>query len=108
MKWPILITLRIFNDRNEIITRLDEDGFWVRYDIRKKRPNRSTLVVYDQTDSEVLHIEMLNSKTVSIEGKFRHPKTMPITITKDQILTGGKAISRMRIGEFAEADIAVQ
>jgi len=104
-----VVTLRMLNDRNEIIARIDEDGFWVRNDIRKKRPNRSTLVVYDQTDTEVLYIEMLNSETVSILGQFRHPKTGPIIIDRDRISMGGNAFSSICFGEvIGGPDLAIQ
>jgi hypothetical protein len=102
-------TLRIFNDRNEIIARIDEDGFWVRYGIRKKRPSRSTLVVYDQTDAEVLYIEMINPETVSILGRFLHPKTGPLIIDKDRILAGGNTFSAFCFGEvMGGPDIAIK
>ncbi len=73
----IIRTLRVFDDRNDIIARMDEDGFWVQNTNRKKRPNQSTLIVYDHNDQEALKIRFLNPKAVLIKGIFRHPKINP-------------------------------
>jgi hypothetical protein len=70
----VVTVLRIFDDRNDIIARIDEDGFWVQNAIRKKRPNPSILVVYDHSDTEVLRIQFLNSRAISVQGVFRHAK----------------------------------
>ena len=57
----VVTTLRIFDDRNNIIARIDEDGFWVENSSRKKRPDASTLVVYDHNDTEVLNVKFLRA-----------------------------------------------
>ncbi len=41
-----------FRQRN--ITHIDEKGLWVDPSARKSRPDRSTLIVYDHDDAEVL------------------------------------------------------
>lgn len=68
----IVTIIRIFDDRNNIIARLDEDGFWVEPNARMKRPDKSTLVVFDHNDHEVLRIRYANRLTVCITGIFRH------------------------------------
>jgi hypothetical protein len=65
----IISTLKIFDDRNNIIARSDaDDGLWVENSTRKKRPDKSTLIVYDHTDKEVLRLVFLNSSAISITG----------------------------------------
>jgi hypothetical protein len=74
----VITLLKVFDDRNDVIARIDEDGFWVQNNVRKKRPDESTLVVFDHTDTEVLRIQYLNSRAISVQGLFRHPKISPI------------------------------
>jgi hypothetical protein len=84
-----ITALKIFDDRGDIIARIDQDGRWVRSDTRYKRPDPSTLIVYDHYDVEVLNIKFLNSKALSLTGIFRHPKSSNITTITDQYMTAG-------------------
>jgi hypothetical protein len=88
----VVSILKIFDDRNNIIARVDaEDGFWVENSTRKKRPNPSTLVVYDHSDVEVLRMVFLNPTTLSITGIFRHPQiAKPVVVTPEYIDVIGK------------------
>src|SRR6202012_5128959 len=67
----------MFDDRNDIIARIDKDGFWVQNNVRKKRPDECTLVVFDPSATEVLRLQYLNPKAISVQGLFRHPKMGP-------------------------------
>jgi hypothetical protein len=104
----VVTVLRVFDDRDDIIARIDEDGFWVKNTTRKKRPDPSTLVVYDHSDTEVLRIQFLNSRAISIEGIFRHSKLNPryFIITKDRAvqMPNNNSISRSKFAEMG-ADI---
>jgi hypothetical protein len=77
--------LKVFDDRNNIIARIDaEDCLWVDNSTRSKRPNKSTLVVFDHSDVEVLRLVFLNPKAISVTGIFRHPKIRrPIIVTSE-------------------------
>jgi hypothetical protein len=89
--------LRIFDNRGNIIARIDEDGFWIDLSSRKKRPNRSTLVVYDHNDSEVLRVHFLNRQTVSISGIFRKPgSNIILKITSDAVETIGSSFHAIK------------
>lgn len=80
----VVTSLKVFDDRNDRIARIDEDGFWVQNNTFKKRPNEHTLVVYDHNDDEVLRIEFINPRVISVTGIFRHPKMQRyFEITKD-------------------------
>jgi len=78
--------LRIFDESKKIIARIDEDGFWVASDVRRQKPNRSTLVVYDGADQQALKIEFLNPNTLYIEGISRDRRGVMVQITADQLI----------------------
>jgi hypothetical protein len=62
--------LKVFDTRNDIIARIDDTGFWVSPGSRKSRPDKSTLIVFDNRDTEVLNVRYLNKTTLSILGSF--------------------------------------
>jgi hypothetical protein len=105
----IITVLKIFDDRNNIIARVDsEDGFWVENSTRKKRPDDSTLVVYDHSDQEVLRLVFLNPGAVSVTGIFRHPRVrMPIIITSKYMEVNGTRITNTTLGA-GNTDIRVE
>ena len=84
--------LRIFDDRGNIIARIDEEGFWVAPDMRREKPNRSTLVVHDRADQQALKVELLNSKTLYVEGVFRDRRGRIVRITADELILPGNNI----------------
>lgn len=79
--------LRVYDDRSNIIVRIDENSFWVDTGVRKKRPDKSTLKIYDHNDDEVLNIRFQNTHVVSILGIFRYLGRI-IRITPDLIQVG--------------------
>jgi hypothetical protein len=97
----VVSTLKIFDDRNNIIARVDaQDGFWVENSTRKKRPDPSTLVVYDHSDVEVLRMIFLNPTTLSLTGTFRHAGILrPVVVTQDYLdVAGGVRMSKSIMG----------
>ena len=78
--------LRIFDDRGSIMARIDKDGFWVAPDVRRQKPNRSTLVVYDRADQQALKVELLNSNTLYVEGIFRDRRGTVVQVTPSQLI----------------------
>lgn len=58
----IINVLRIYDDHTNIIARIDSDGFWTDPGIRRKKVDKSTLVVYDRADNEVLRAEFINPR----------------------------------------------
>jgi len=95
----VLRVLRIFDDSNRIIARIDEDGFWVEPYTRSKRPDRSTLVIYDRTDTEVLRVSLLNRRAVEITGVFRSEGSQTMVVTPDSIRVGTTTLRRCVSGE---------
>jgi hypothetical protein len=96
--------LRIFDDRGNIMARIDEDGFWVAPDVRRQKPNRSTLVVYDRADQQAVKVEFLNSKTLYVEGIFRDRRGAVVQITPSQLILPGN--NTMSHGCFGGGNIA--
>jgi hypothetical protein len=83
-----ILLLRIYDDRNNIIARIDGNEFWVGVGIRKKHPDRSTLKIYDHNDDEVLNIRYQNPHAVSILGIFRYLGRV-VTVTPTLMQVGG-------------------
>lgn len=63
--------LRIFDDRDDIIARVENNRLEVLGGARKTREDRSTLVVYDHADTQVLRLRLLNEHALSVRGIFR-------------------------------------
>lgn len=106
----IVSVLKIFDDRNNIIARIDaEDGFWVGNSTRKKRPNPSSLVVYDHSDKEALRIVFLNRHALSITGIFRHEHiTIPVIVTPEFMSINGGKMSGSAMGENNRGEISIE
>lgn len=102
----VITTLKIFDDRNNIIARIDEDGPWIDPSARKKRPNKSTLLVFDHNDKEVLNIKFINERAIQIEGIFRNSEIQrPVIITNDYMqVNNGKVMGNV----FANITTAIQ
>jgi hypothetical protein len=103
----VVTTLRIFDDRHDLIARVDEGEFWVANSNRYKRPDRHTLVVYDRTDSEVLRIMFLNQRAIAITGVFRSASTPAVVrVTPTTVKLGPMTLSATVMGE-AGADLVI-
>lgn len=96
----IIKLLRIFDDRNNIIARIDgKNGFWVDPSSRRERPNPSTLIVYDHNDDQVLNIKFLNPKTLRILGTFRRGRIPPVILSENYVALGGGRLVSLVLGE---------
>jgi hypothetical protein len=67
-----IVTLRLYDDRGDIISRIDENDFWIAPTLRKKHPDKSTLIIFDHNDDEVLHIRFQNPHALYVLGMFRY------------------------------------
>jgi hypothetical protein len=85
-----IAVLRIYNSENKIIARIDKDGFWVNPGVRKKWPDKSTLIVFDEQDKEVANIKYLNDRTLMVQGYFRHPRSPVVQIDASRIFYPAK------------------
>jgi hypothetical protein len=70
----VISILQIYDQAGRVIVHVDRNGFWVAPSAaRAIRPDPSTLIVYDNTDTEILNLRVLNAKTITLTGIFRHP-----------------------------------
>lgn len=90
----LLSLLRIFDEQGNNIARIEPDGtFWSHPNVRRVRPDWSTLIVYDPHDDEALYLKFINKNTISIRGIFRSNGRQPVVITDTAIKMGGINIS---------------
>lgn len=101
----VIDILRIFDDHGNIIAKIDSGGFWVEPGIQRKKPDRSTLLVYDRNDDEVLRVEFLNPRALSVQGIFRTRTGVTVRITSDALLLPG---GRHRQGCFGNVHTAIK
>lgn len=83
-----IVLLRIYDDRGLIIAKIENNEFTVLNGAQKKSPDKSTLIVYDHLDHEVLKFHYINENALSILGTFRYPGVSPIRMTKENSLLG--------------------
>jgi len=72
----IVKTLKIFDEHRTCIVKIEDNVIWVSPSIPSKpRPNRHTLIVNDFRDREVLNLQFLNPRVLSLTCVMRHPDT---------------------------------
>jgi hypothetical protein len=95
--------LRVFDDRNDIIARVEKGKFWVKPGNRvERRPDASTLVVFDHNDSEALRLDFVNRTTLVVRGVLRATEPR-IVIGEDGAEIGGIQMRGCVIGNCAVA-----
>jgi len=63
-------------------------------DICVKRPDLSTLVIYDRsTEEERLYVHYLNPHAVELRGLFRYPNSPPVEITEAIMRMGSNSVT---------------
>jgi hypothetical protein len=78
--------LRVFDDLGNIITRFDlDEPFWIDSNLRRKRPNSHTLIVYDDKDNEAIKLYLVNNRTLLVTGIFRRPGVKTLYVRDDGI-----------------------
>jgi hypothetical protein len=72
--------------------------------LRALRPDRSTFLVLDRFDKEVLYVRYLNRRAVRIRGRFLCGEAPQAIIRDDMILIGGVRIGGVFIGQRSIRD----
>jgi hypothetical protein len=67
--------------------------------LRASRPDRSTFLLLDRFDKEVLYVRYLNPNAVRIRGRFLCGMSPQAVIRDDAILVGGVRISGAFLGQ---------
>jgi hypothetical protein len=87
----------IFNEDGKLVAHIEKNEFNLssgKYSYAR-RPDRSTLIVYDEQGQEALWVRYLNPTTVQIRGVFTCPMSQrSLRVTSDQIIGGGMIIDR--------------
>jgi hypothetical protein len=92
IKDNLYISAKIFSYDSKILAEIRDNIFYINPNnyFRIERPNKHTLVVYDQQSRKVLDIYFINSKSVKILGIFNIPNRIPIVIEEEkQKIEGG-------------------
>ncbi len=104
----VVSILRIFDDNNNIVARIEYNGFWIAGSTRKKRPNKSQLVVYDHNDDEVLNIKMINKNSITLAGIFRKEGCTPVLINENYLDIGYMKLKENIYSRSINADIFIR
>jgi hypothetical protein len=105
----ILLSVKLFDNRNKIIAELVDNEWFINPNnyFRKKRPNKSQLVIYDQSSAEVLNLNYLNRNTIKITGIFHHKALRdPIIFTDEYaVLPGNNRFYGFSFGNIGKSAI---
>jgi hypothetical protein len=99
------ISARIYSPDGRIIAEIDNNEFTINQNnyFKRDRPDKSTLVVYDQYNTPVLNVRYLNPTTVKVMGTFRYGNRPPIVIDETTTQIGGMTIKGFCFGNTAVA-----
>jgi hypothetical protein len=95
----LLVTVRIFDDRGDLVARLEKNRFITTSAAsRMERPNKNSLVIFDHTDQEVLDVQFLNPKAIQITGTLRYPGISPVVIEEHRLHMTGSIVTNFCFG----------
>ncbi|HEY0375986.1 MAG TPA: hypothetical protein VGC87_03430 [Pyrinomonadaceae bacterium] len=102
------VSAQVFSEDGRIIAEIEDNEFHVNPNnyFKVKRPDESTLIVYDQQNNPVLNVRYLNPSAIKILGVFHSPNREPVVIEEEKlILPGMGGVYRSCMGYFSEAAI---
>lgn len=82
------VSAKVFSADGRIVADLEDNEFHVNPNnyFKVKRPDRSTLIVYDQQDRSVLRVRYLNPKTIRFSGIFHYPpQFVPLVVDEEKV-----------------------
>lgn len=81
----LAVSVKIFSRDGRIVAEIRDNEFSINPNnyFRRERPDRHTLIVYDQEDRKVLDVRFINPRTVRFLGIFNHP-IRPIVISQTE------------------------
>ncbi len=97
----ISLSVDIFDQDNKLVATIDHNEFSINqsnYSLRQ-RPNRSSLIVYDEYKNEVLNVHYLNSGAIKLLGRLHYPEAT-VSFTERGVLVGAQNFSNICIGNF--------
>jgi hypothetical protein len=104
----IAITTEIFSADGMKLATLDKNNFEIRsnYSLKMDRPDRSTLIIYDESNQKILDAHYLNATTFSLQGTLHFPGAQFVAQSGTLIVGNNNRISSMCV-QGARADIVV-
>jgi hypothetical protein len=101
----IALNVRIYSPDGRIVAMVERNEFTINPNnyFKKKRPDKSTLIVYDQTGEEAINAHLSNRAYMIVTGKFWKPGYGMITVTSTGIHTPD---GRVYCNAFADGDAA--
>lgn len=104
----LTISGRFFSKDNRIVAELKDNRFFVNPNnyFRIERPNKHSLIVYDQQGNQALNVEYLNVSTIKILGRFYFPDRPPLVIDENGTSFGGFSLSNVCIGHAGGTEIS--
>ncbi|HXQ67799.1 MAG TPA: hypothetical protein VN980_14580 [Alphaproteobacteria bacterium] len=101
----IIRTLRILDENNDAIARIEDDDVWAAPSARHEKPDPSTFVVYDQNNAELLRISYLNIQAVLVRVQFHGENLPPLIIGDDKVQWGDKTFVDSCFGDLGRGGI---
>jgi hypothetical protein len=107
----LLVTAQVFSADGRIVAEIRDNQFEINRNnfFRRARPDKHTLIVYDQQNTEVLNIRFLNRSAIQILGIFGTSARNSITVKADQfILPGHNVFRRAFLGSGGDSSTIIQ
>lgn len=94
------VSSKVFSADGRIVAELIDNRFHINPNnyFRTERPDKHSLLVFDQQARQVLTVRYLNPLAVKVLGVFNYPNPRPVIIEEDQITIGGNRFSRNCFG----------
>lgn len=87
-KGGITVSAKIFSSDSKIVAELEDNEFHLNpgNHFRRKRPDRHTLIVYDQHGRQVLYVRHINPTAIKLLGVFHGPSGVTVKIEEERLL----------------------
>lgn len=105
----LAVSSKIFSADGRIVAELIDNRFHINPNnyFRMERPDKHSLLVYDQQARLVLSVRFLNPLAVELLGIFNYPNRPPVIIEEDQATIRGITLSRNCFGSN-HVDITIE
>ncbi len=105
----VSVSLDVFSDDGKIVAEISKNEFTINPNnfFKRERPDKHTLIVYDQKKQKVLSIRYLNQSAVKILGIFYYPNRPPIVIEEQRQRIEGNNFSGFCLGDNKKGAINI-
>jgi hypothetical protein len=85
----VAISGKFYSADGRIVAQLDNNEFSINPNnyFRKKRPDKHSLIIWDQTGTEVLNVRFVNPNTIKVLGTIRHPLATVLISEKEGLFS---------------------